>query len=126
MDLDDLVRAKSEYLKKEDVGDQGVNLTILGFKRVKVEGDEGEEDKVALLWTQGWFKPLLLNITNKDSLKSILGAVTTDDCKGKVINVYNDPSIRFGQKVVGGVRLREATGLAASRAGDTSVPYVPF
>ena len=116
MDLDELVQGKSNYMRKEDVGQDGVDLTILGFKKVKVESDDGNtEEKIAMLFVEDDYKPMLLNITNKDLLKEATGAITTEDCKGKRINVYNDPSVRFGKKQVGGLRIRPTLGAAASK-----------
>lgn len=108
MDLDELVKSNSKYLQKEDVGTSGRNLTIRGFKRVVVEADGEEEEKVAMFFTDDNLKPMLLNVTNKNRLKIATGAKTTDDVKGKTINVYNDPYVEFGGKVVGGLRIREA------------------
>jgi hypothetical protein len=124
MDLDELIKSKSEYMKKEDVGVDGVDLTILGFKKVKVENKGVTEEKVALIFMENGYKPLLLGITKKDELKQVTGATTTDQCKGKVINVFCDPGIRFGTAVVGGVRIREPVGIKApTPADEEDVPF---
>jgi hypothetical protein len=108
MDLDELVTSKSEYLKKEDVGEAGVNLTIKAFKKVRLKGDGGEEEKIVMMFEED-YKPMVLNLTNKNRLKAATGAKTTDDVKGKVINVYNDPMVDFGGEIVGGLRIRKST-----------------
>lgn len=122
MNLDELVKSKSDYLKKEDVGEEGVNLTIRGFKKVQVEGDNGEEEKIAMFFAEENFKPLLLNITNKNRLKIATGEETVEGVKGKTVNVYNDPYVEFGGKITGGVRIRAAVG-AKPAPLETDVPF---
>lgn len=115
MDLDELVKSNSKYLQKEDVGTAGKNLVVKGFKKVVVEADGTEEDKIAMFFTDDSLKPMLLNVTNKNRLKiACEGARTTDDVKGKTINVYNDPFVEFAGKVVGGLRIRNAQPETAS------------
>lgn len=126
MNLDELVTGNSEYLRKEDVTEAGVNLTIKGFKRVKVKNDDGEEDKVAMYFVEEGYKPLLLNITNKNRLKVATGESTVEGVKGKTICVFNDPYVEFGGKIVGGVRIRAANGAkpAAVESGpDDDIPF---
>jgi len=123
MNLDELVKSKSDYLKKEDVGEDGVNLTIRGFKKVQVEGDNGEEEKIAMFFAEENFKPLLLNITNKNRLKIATGEDTVEGVKGKTINVYNDPYVEIGGKITGGVRIRAAVGATKTVPLETDVPF---
>jgi len=123
MNLDELIKSKSDYLKKEDVGEDGVNLTIKGFKKVQVEGDNGEEEKIAMFFAEENYKPLLLNITNKNRLKIATGQDTVEGVKGKVINVYNDPYVEFGGKITGGVRIRAAVGGTKSPELESNVPF---
>lgn len=116
MKFSELVPTNSQYLKKEDVGPQGKNLTIKHFTRVKVSGDKGEETKAACHWVQPDYKPLLLNVTNGGVLEALFG--DTDGAKGKTVNVYFDRLISFGGKTVGGIRIREATGEAEPVGGE--------
>jgi hypothetical protein len=130
MELDDLVTSKSRYLKKEDVGTEGKNLTIAAFEKVMVKNDDGdEEQKVIIHFTNQDFKPMILNISNKDALKEITGETTVEGVKGKTVNVYNDPKVKFGPKAVGGLRIREARPAAPLNRGalggksDADVPF---
>lgn len=124
MNLDEMVKSKSEYLKKEDVGEAGKNLTISGFKRVKVDGEHGEEEKIAMFFAEEGYKPMLLNITNKNRLKAATGETTSEGVKGKTVNVYNDPMVDFGGKIVGGLRIRPATnGASQTATTDDDIPF---
>lgn len=107
MDLDELVPTTSKYLAKEDVGTEGKNLTISGFKRETV-GHGAEADERAVMHFQEDVKPMVLNKTNKNRLKHYLNAKTSEEVIGKTINVYNDPDIEFGGEIVGGLRIRGA------------------
>jgi hypothetical protein len=106
--LDTLVPSSSQYLGKADVPPQGLNLTIKGFRKEMVKGDDGDELKTVLHFTED-VKPLILNRTNAELLGHATGARTSGEAKGKRVNVYNDALIMFGAKRVGGLRLRAAT-----------------
>ena len=110
MKLDELVPTDSKYLTKEDVGENGLDLTIAGFKRVVVGEGENADERAIMGFTGEGIKPMVLNKTNMRRLKVILKAETTEECKGKVVNVFNDPLIEFGGKIVGGIRIRQAQG----------------
>lgn len=92
----------SRWMAKEDVPTSGVNLTVREVTQEAV-GEELEA-KLALHF-HGSYKPLLLNRTNLRILGALLGN-NTGEWKGKAVCVYSDPTISFGGKLVGGVRVR--------------------
>lgn len=105
---DDLVESKSKYLKQSDVGEDGVVLTVRGFKREVLETDGNEEEeKTILYFTEAQYKPMVLGPTNRDLLKIATGAATPGEAKGKRVVVYADPTVSFGGKVTGGLRIRK-------------------
>jgi len=104
MTFDQLVPSKSDYLKKEDVG-IGVALTIRGFKREMIEGDHGDEEKTIMGFVEPGYKPMILNRTNASLLAVATGTNNVGEAIGKKIWVFNDPTIPFGGKVVGGLRI---------------------
>lgn len=107
MDLDEMVTSDSSYLQKSDVnGEDGINVTIRGVKFEEV-GDEKE--KKAVLYFQEHEKGMVLNLTNKDRLKHATGEHTTQGIQGKRIGLFNDPTVMFGAKMTGGIRIRKAT-----------------
>lgn len=136
MSFDSLVPSKSKYLTKDDVGEDGLILTIRGFKMETIKSDEGDEDKVVCYFVED-VKPMVVNRTNSQLIGSATGARTAGESVGKQIVVYNDPSVGFGGKVTGGLRVKRIAGAprpapAAPRAntqrgpddfGDDSVPF---
>jgi hypothetical protein len=110
LNFDQLVPKTSKYLSKEDVGEDGVILTIAGFRLEAINTDDGEEDKVILHFEESDVKPMVVNRTNAQLLKQITGAQTAGEAKGRQIVVYNDPSVGFGGKIVGGLRIKKVPG----------------
>lgn len=97
---------ESKYLKKEDVGEDGTIVTIAAFERVNVAM---ENDAPEYKWTmrfEEFDKPMVLNSTNINLCEKALGSDNTDDWIGKKIIVYNEPNISFGNKLVGGIRVK--------------------
>lgn len=96
---------ESKYLRKEDVGDEEVPVTVKGLKRVNMARD-GEEPKYK--WTisfNEFDRPMVLNKTNITKLGAILG----DDTAGWIgnqVKLYFNPDISFGSDVVGGLRFK--------------------
>lgn len=125
LSFDSLVPSKSKYLSKDDVGEDGVNLTIKGFRREMVEGDAGDEEKTVLHFAEAGFKPMILNKTNSNRLGIATGCATAGEARGKVICVFNDPYVEFGGKVTGGLRIRKATTSAPPPAPklDDDIPF---
>jgi hypothetical protein len=127
MTFDQLVPSKSKYLTKDDVGEDGLILTIKGFRMETLEGDEGNEDKMVLHFMED-LKPMVLNRTNSQLVGVATGARTVGEAKGKQIVVYNDPTVSFGGKITGGLRIKKVSGApkpAAARA-DLDEESVPF
>ena len=118
MTFDQLVPSKSDYLKKEDVGEDGVILTIKGFKYETLETDNGgEEQKLAMFFQEEDYKPMIVNRTNAQLLQVATGSANAGEAKGKKIIVYNDASISFGGKVTGGLRIKKIAGAPKPATG---------
>ena len=82
MSFDELVPTESKYLAKGDVGEDGMILTIKGFKREVLKGDDGDEEKTVLYWAED-MKPLILNKTNSQLIPIITGVKIAGDAIGK-------------------------------------------
>ncbi len=119
MPLDKAVPSNSKYISKEDV-DPPILVQIAYLTSDQVEND-GKLSDVAVLHFHGDVKPLILKHTNKELLKAITGAQTAGAVKDHQIVLYNDPSIMFGTRVVGGVRIRAAQQAPAA----APVSHVP-
>jgi len=115
MSFDQLVPGESKYLKKDDAGEDGVILTIAGFTVESVKGDDGDEDKVVMHFVED-VRPMIINKTNSQLLKIATGAAVAGDAKGKKLVVYNDPTVAFGGKVCGGLRIKRIPGPARAPA----------
>jgi len=125
MTFDALVPTNSKYLKQTDVGEDGVVLTIRGFKQEVIESDDGEEMKVILYFVEPDYKPMVLNKTNSQLLGKATGVNTAGEARGKQIVVYSDPSVGFGGKMTGGLRIkRYSTAAPASPAAGKSFDQV--
>lgn len=101
MNIDELKQSK--YLKRADCG-KGILLTIAGLEKVDVSGDGSDEIKAVLLFEES--KPLVLNRINAEMIANILGSPETDDWIGHKIVAFDDPSVMFKGKCVGGIRVR--------------------
>ena len=128
MSFDDAVPSESKYLKKEDVGDAGMILTISGFTRETLGSGSDQEEKTILHFRED-MKPMVLNRTNAQLIPVITGAKTTGEAKGQSIVVYNDPTISFGDKITGGLRIKStqiAQPAQAPKAPEFDDSKVPF
>jgi hypothetical protein len=126
-----LVPTNSNYLKKEDVGEDGVILTIRGFKQETIKGDNGDETKVVMYFAEEGYKPMVLNNTNATILGKITGCQTAGEARGKQIVVYDDPTVSFGGKNTGGLRLKKVQGQPqaprqAAQAAQSTDSIDPF
>lgn len=52
-------------------------------------------------------KGMILNTTNGQLISKITGSETTEHWPGHKIILYNDPTISFGGKITGGLRVRQ-------------------
>lgn len=99
----------SKYLTKEDVGEpgDGTIVTVQGLKEANIARDNEEPKMKWLVKFREFPKPMVLGSTTLQLAAMILGSKNTDDWIGKKIEVYHDPSITFGDKLVGGIRFRK-------------------
>lgn len=130
MKLTDLVPKNSDYLTKDDTTPEGRILTVSGFRRVTLRGDNGaDEQRVVLTFSEN-VKPMVLNRSNAELLELATGESTTEGVRGKRICVYRDDSVMYGGRRVGGLRIRSApqseqlarTGPAPAAEFDDEVP----
>lgn len=91
----------SKYLKKEDVLNP-VTTTIQALTQEDIKTAGGNESK-PILYMVG-LKPMVLNKSNATVLYEVYGEPV--GWPGRAVEVYCDPSVMFGGKRVGGVKLR--------------------
>ena len=109
LSFDQLVPSESKYLKRTDVGEDGMIVTIAGFKYETLKTDDGDEDKV-IMYFKELEKGMVLNKTNSNLIPVITGARTAGEAKGKQVVVYDDPTVSYGGRAVGGLRLKKVPG----------------
>jgi len=96
---------ESKFLKQTDVG-SGALLTVTGCTQHNVAKEGADpENKWCLSFAESE-KPLVLNATNIQLCEHIFGSDDTDDWTGKKIVLYTDPTVSYGGKLVGGIRVR--------------------
>jgi len=120
MSFDQLVPSNSKYLGKADVGEDGLILTIKGFRMETLKSDEGDEDKMVMHFMED-VKPMVVNRTNAQLIGVATGAANAGDARGKKIVVFNDPTVGFGGKITGGLRIKKVTGAPRPAAAATNV-----
>ena len=97
----------SKFLKKEDVG-QGSLVTISKVHQINVAKEGAPEEMKWCLEFNEYDKPMVLNSTNGQIIGQITGIEDEIEVGwiGKEIVLYDDPSVSFGGKLTGGIRVR--------------------
>lgn len=103
----------SPYLSSADI----TETTTVMIQCVKLEIDRTKKTKDffnTAYFTQKELrpgeplKPMILNATNSKTMKAITGSAFIDDWKNVPVNIYVDPSVRFGKETVEGLRIAKA------------------
>ena len=107
MDANDLF-PPSQYLRSEDVELVGeMQLTISGVARKEFVDDNGKKEVKGDLSFVETEKKLSINITNTNTLITMFGTKDIDkNWIGKSITLYVDPNVKYGTKIVKGLRIR--------------------
>lgn len=103
---------QSRFLTRADAG-RGILCTIREVFQENVAKEGAPEE---LRWCVAFHeqeKPMVLNSTNAQLIAQITGQEDTDNWAGHKVVLYDDPSISFGGKLVGGIRVRAPRGQAA-------------
>lgn len=112
---------QSKFLTRSDVG-KGVLVTIKEIYQESVNKEGAPEE---LKWVVAFAeveKPLVLNSTNAQIIAQITKQEDTDSWPGHKVVLYDDPSVSFGGKLVGGIRVRAPRNQPAK---PTPVPAKP-
>ncbi len=102
----------SKFLAKEDF-DPAVTVSIVRVAIEEVTGESAPEDKPILYITDpsspvDTTRGIVLNGINWDTIAEISGKDDSDDWGGERIEIFHDPSVRFGNRKVGGIRVRQS------------------
>jgi hypothetical protein len=116
------VISTGKYLKRESVTAEGEVHTVVKCAEEEINSSDGGSETKWILYLSD-LKPLIMNATNIRRAVAAFASSETDTWPGKKIVVYDDESVEFGGKVVGGVRLR---AIPAKGKKPTSVDDIPF
>jgi len=111
----------TKYLSKDDVPAPTIGV----IERIVIEtlgqGDD-QEIKPVMYFSSGPPKPMVVNNTNWTNVEAVYGD-ESDNWIGKTIEVWVDPSVVYGGKRLGGLRLRAPAG---DHAPTTVLPPLAY
>jgi hypothetical protein len=106
--------AFGSFLKQEDLQGKAVKAVIASVEPEEVKDtDSGKLERKLVMHFAGKDKALILNRTNCESLEEICGTDDYGAWVGHAVVLYVDPSVMFGGKRVGGLRIRSVSAPAA-------------
>ena len=112
---------ESKFLKQSDVGG-GLLVTVSAVDKHDVAKEGAEPELKWCLEFAEHDKPLVLNSTNIQLCERIFGSDDTDQWAKKKLVLYVDPTISYGGKVVGGIRVRAPKQQATKKAAPAPAP----
>jgi hypothetical protein len=95
----------SKFLKQTDIG-TGSLMTVESIDQHNVAKEGADREMKWCMTFAEADKPLVLNATNIALCERIFGSDDTDHWVGKKIVLYTDPTVSYGGKIVGGIRVR--------------------
>lgn len=130
MHINDL--KSSKFLTRHDVG-EGKLVTISRVHEYNVAKEGAPEEWKVCLDFEELDKPMVLNSTNAQLAARATGFENDIEKNwiGKQIVIYDDPSVSFGGKIVGGIRVRARNftpqaAIAALAATTPKTDDLPF
>ena len=94
----------SNYLTKEDC-EPAIKVTVSQCTEEDVSMANQPAKMKYVLYFKEQEKGMVLNLTNFQRIVSLCGKDDTDDWAGVQIQLFNDPTVDFGGKLVGGIRV---------------------
>lgn len=102
--------AFGSFLKQEDLQGKTPRVVIASVDMDDVkDNDSGKTEKKLVMHFVGKDKALILNRTNCEALEAIVGTDDYASWVGHAVMLYTDPTVKFGGKTVGGLRIRAAS-----------------
>jgi hypothetical protein len=95
-----------------------VTVRTLSLERV---GREGDDEQRWIMWFNELKKGLRLNVTTLRIFEAAYGD-DSDRWIGRRVQLYWDPTVQFGGKLVGGVRVRLSRAAAGGVAAAVATP----
>lgn len=110
MKLSELSKPKSDQLNADDLIGGPLTITI----RDAVETDDPKQTLWVYYYGDGG-KPYKPNTGMRRAMAHIWGDPQTAELVGRSLMLYQDPSVKFGSDTVGGIRIAEASHMAATK-----------
>ena len=124
---------ESKYLAKDDCGEEGIVVTIdrVVVEKVGEDMQGNAENKPVMHFQEQNVKPLIVNVTNFETIVEGTGLEDSDNWGGQRIKVYNDPTVSFAGRRTGGIRVRTPKKGAtpppvAEQVADMTDDDIPF
>ena len=127
---DEKLERDSEYMGADDI-DQNTEpvLTIRNLYRGKVTLSRGKEVKNVLTFVEdkvqgiNEVRPLIVNSTNRQTLKKLYGQVTANALEGKQIQLYIEHGVRnpSNGELTDGIRIRDKKPTAAGAKAKAAI-----
>lgn len=121
--------AFGSFLKQEDLQGRAVKVVIASVVLDDVKDtDSGKTEKKLVAHFAGKDKALILNRTNCESLEEICGTDDYGAWVGHTVVLFTDPTVMFGGKRVGGLRIRSVQAApppppVAPPADEDPIPF---
>lgn len=96
---------ESKFLKKEEV-DPAMLVTISEVTQENIAKEGAPQELKWCVHFNELEKPMVLNSTNGQLIAMITGSEDSEGWTGAQVVLYHDPSVTFGGKLVGGIRIR--------------------
>ena len=80
-------------------------LHIQKFTREEVGQGDTKETKTIVHWAED-IRPLVASKTALKQIQAVTGAKLPKEAIGQPVGLYVDPTVSFGGKIVGGIRVR--------------------
>jgi len=102
-----IARENNPYLASEELPhNSDLIATIASITKENVHNPKTNKDSTqTIIRFKEDIKPMVCNKTNMLALSQATGAVVVGEAIGHRIAMYCDPSVRFGGKVTGGIRI---------------------
>ncbi len=95
----------SRYLRGADLMGRDATVTIAAVTVEEVARAGGVKERRPCVRFEGKEKSWIMNRTNAKTVAKLYGKFT-DAWVGKRITLFDDPTVRFGPEVTGGIRVR--------------------
>lgn len=112
----------SSFLKQSDFDEGGLIVTVSRVEHKNVARDDEPVEQKWIVYFSEYEKGMVLNTTNINGLAKACNSDDTDDWTGKEVVVYVDPSVGYGGKTTGGLRIKKYTVPAPPKQAQRQAP----